>query len=107
MSEAAISTILWLIPVAPLAAAVVIALLGPQWLRERSHLPCWFGLGDGDCVRDRAVVLDRAGTVFTEHGSTAAVAAGYQWIDVGGLSVGHRSAGRRDERRSCSRWSRP
>ena len=45
MSESAIQTILWLIPGAPLAAALVIALLGPKWLRERSHWPCWVALG--------------------------------------------------------------
>ena len=36
--------VLWLIPVAPLAAAVVTALFGPKLLKQYSHLPCWFGL---------------------------------------------------------------
>ena len=35
---------MWLIPLAPLAAAIVTALFGPKLLRERSHWPCWIGL---------------------------------------------------------------
>src|SRR5262249_21691122 len=31
---------LWLIPTLPLAAAALIAFLGPRLLREQSHLPC-------------------------------------------------------------------
>ena len=36
--------VLWLIPLAPLASAVLTAAFGPKVLRQRSHLPCWFAL---------------------------------------------------------------
>src|SRR5436189_205724 len=44
MPEHVQQIVLWLIPVAPLVAAVVTALFGPAVLRQRSHWPCWFGL---------------------------------------------------------------
>ena len=44
MSEEVQQLVLWLIPVAPLLAAVVTALLGPKLLRGKSHLPCWSAL---------------------------------------------------------------
>ena len=40
MSESARQIALWLIPAAPLAASVLIALTGVRWLRQRSHWPC-------------------------------------------------------------------
>ena len=61
MNESTRQLILWLIPGAPLAAAVVTALVGPKLLRERSHLPCWIGAGGGDDLLVRAAVVDRAG----------------------------------------------
>ncbi|MEZ6062929.1 MAG: NADH-quinone oxidoreductase subunit L [Planctomycetaceae bacterium] len=45
MSETLKQQILWLIPLAPLCAAVLIALPGPRLLKARSHLFCWAGLG--------------------------------------------------------------
>lgn len=44
MSEELLYPLLWLIPVAPLASAIVTALLGPKLLKYRSHLPCWSAL---------------------------------------------------------------
>ncbi|HYO25525.1 MAG TPA: NADH-quinone oxidoreductase subunit L [Lacipirellulaceae bacterium] len=86
MSEAAIHTILWLIPGAPLMAAVVIALLGPKWLRERSHWPCWIGLGAAAACALTLwwrIVPDQ----FADHTSTAVVAAGYRWLEIGSISI--------------------
>ena len=40
---------LWLIPALPLAAAALIAFLGPRFLRGRSHLPC-IAAGAAACV---------------------------------------------------------
>ena len=78
--------VLWLIPLAPLAAAVVTAALGPKWLRQRSHLPCWFGLAVA-AVCSFVLLLSIVPERFGDHGGTPAVAAGYQWIDVGGMNV--------------------
>src|SRR4029078_4668108 len=78
--------VLWLIPVAPLAAAVVTAFFGPKVLRQRSHLPCWFGLAVS-MVCAYVLLFSIVPAGFTEHGGTAAVASGYQWIDVGGINV--------------------
>ena len=44
MSEDIQQIVLWLIPAAPLLAAIVTALLGPKLLRYKSHLPCWSAL---------------------------------------------------------------
>ncbi|MFO0789251.1 MAG: NADH-quinone oxidoreductase subunit L [Pirellulales bacterium] len=78
--------VMWLIPVAPLAAAIVIALLGPKALREKSHLPCWFGLAVS-VVCAYVLLFSAVPGGFGEHGSTPVVAPGYQWIDAGGLDV--------------------
>ena len=78
--------VMWLIPLAPLAAAIVTALLGPQGLREKSHLPCWFGLAVA-VVCAYVLLFSIVPAGFSEHGSTAIVAPGYQWIDVGGMDV--------------------
>ncbi|HEX5471012.1 MAG TPA: hypothetical protein VFW73_03955, partial [Lacipirellulaceae bacterium] len=36
--------VLWLIPLAPLAAAIITAAFGPKLLRQHSHWPCWLGI---------------------------------------------------------------
>jgi NADH-quinone oxidoreductase subunit L len=77
---------MWLIPLAPLAAAIATALLGPKRLREKSHLPCWFGLAVS-VVCAYALLFSIVPAGFTDHGGTAVVAPGYQWIDVGGIDV--------------------
>src|SRR5262245_37623431 len=47
---------LWLIPVLPLAAAALIAFLGPRVLRGQSHLPCLLAVA-GSCVLSMLVLL--------------------------------------------------
>jgi NADH-quinone oxidoreductase subunit L len=79
--------VLWLIPLAPLAAAVVTAAVGPKWLRDRSHLPCWFGLAVA-AVCSFVLLQSIVPKGFDDHGGTPAVAAGYQWFDVGSTTVG-------------------
>ena len=87
MSDAATHTVMWLIPGAPLAAAVLTALLGPRMLRQRSHWPCWLGLAVS-CGCALTLLVEIVPSRFNEHDSTAAVALGYQWLEVGGMSVG-------------------
>jgi NADH-quinone oxidoreductase subunit L len=78
---------MWLIPVAPLAATVVIALLGPKVLRERSHWPCWIGLGIS-CLCALMLWWSIVPGKFTgEHASTAAIATGFHWLNAGTLSI--------------------
>src|SRR4029079_17600302 len=78
--------VLWLIPVAPLLAAVVTAAFGPAVLRHRSHLPCWLGLAVATgCAWVVLCSLVPAG--FKEAGNVPAIASGYQWIDAGGVNV--------------------
>jgi NADH-quinone oxidoreductase subunit L len=87
MSQSAIQTIMWLIPVAPLAAALVIALFGPKFLGQRSHWPCWIGLGISCCgalLLWWSIVPAR---FLGEHASTAAIAAGFHWLHAGALSI--------------------
>ena len=86
MSEATIHTILWLIPGAPLIAAVVIALVGPKFLRERSHWPCWIGLAvSAACALTLwwSIVPEQ----FTELGGKIVLATGFRWLDIGALSI--------------------
>ena len=86
MPDSVQQLVLWLIPLAPLAAAVVTAALGPKWLGQRSHLPCWFGLAVAavcSLVLLQSIVPER----FGDHSGTPVVAAGYEWISTGGMSV--------------------
>ena len=87
MPESVQHLVLWLIPVAPLAAAVVTAILGPKLLRGRSHLPCWFGLAVA-MVCALVVLFSIVPGGFGPQGNSPAVASGYQWMDVGGIDVG-------------------
>src|ERR1700759_3493898 len=77
---------MWLIPLAPLAAAIVTALLGPGGMREKSHLPCWFGLAVS-VVCAYVLLWSIVPAGFSESGSNAVVAPGYQWLDIGGMNV--------------------
>jgi len=86
MTESTQHLVMWLIPLAPLAAAVIAAFLGPKLLREQSHLPCWFGLAVSTvCAYILLFSIVPAG--FEGHESTLVVAPGYQWIDVGGMDI--------------------
>ncbi|HEX4413370.1 MAG TPA: NADH-quinone oxidoreductase subunit L [Lacipirellulaceae bacterium] len=78
--------VMWLIPLAPLAAAIVTALLGPGGMREKSHLPCWFGLAVA-AVCAYVLLWSIVPAGFAAGGSTAVVAPGYQWLDVGGMNI--------------------
>jgi NADH-quinone oxidoreductase subunit L len=78
--------LMWLIPLAPFAAAIVTAFVGPQGLREKSHLPCWIGLAVA-VVCAYLLLFSIVPAGFSEAGSTAIVAPGYQWIDVGGMDI--------------------
>ena len=78
--------VLWLIPVAPLVAALIAAFFGPKVLGQRSHLPCWFGLAVS-MVCAYVVLFSIVPGGFGEHGSTPALATGYQLMDVGGMNV--------------------
>jgi NADH-quinone oxidoreductase subunit L len=78
--------VLWLIPLARLAAAVVTAALGPKVLRERSHLPCWFGLAIS-VVCSLFLLFSIMPQHFAEHGGSGPIASAYQWIAVGGIDV--------------------
>ena len=85
MSDSA-QQILWLIPAAPLAATIVIALLGPKLLREKSHWPCWLAIAfSAVCSLYLLSVLVPQG--FVSQPAAPTVAVGYQWIDVGGLNL--------------------
>jgi NADH-quinone oxidoreductase subunit L len=86
MSESVQHLVMWLIPVAPLAAAVLIALLGPKLLKGQSHLLCWLGIATAFvCSLLLLTKITPAG--FGEEFSTAAIATGFQWIRAGGLDV--------------------
>ncbi len=87
MPDSVEKLVLWLIPVAPLAAAVITALVGPKVLRQRSHLPCWFGLAVA-AVCSYVLLWSIVPERFSDHGGTPVVADGYQWISVGGMNVG-------------------
>src|SRR5215471_8523989 len=78
--------ILWLIPGAPLAAAIVIALLGPKLLREKSHWPCWVAIATSAiCSLYLLTVLVPQG--FGSQPAAAKIAVGYQWIEIGGFNI--------------------
>ena len=60
--------VLWLIPAAPLAAAIVTALVGPKLLRERSHWPCWIALAIVGDLLVHAAAVDRAERLHRPRG---------------------------------------
>jgi NADH-quinone oxidoreductase subunit L len=86
VSENVQQLVLWLIPLAPLAAAVLTAAAGPKLLRERSHLPCWLGLATS-AVCSLLLLFWIVPQIIQESGHAAVVTAGYQWIEVGGINV--------------------
>src|SRR4051794_12074465 len=86
MPESVQHLVLWLIPIMPLAAAVLTALFGPFALRQRSHLPCWFALVVS-MVCAYVVLFSIVPAGFTEQESRAALASGYQFMNVGGMDV--------------------
>jgi NADH-quinone oxidoreductase subunit L len=80
--------VLWLIPGAPLAAAIVIALFGPRLLREQSRWPCWLALAiSAACALTLLWVILPPYFEATDHGPTEVLAPGYSWLDIGGMTV--------------------
>jgi len=104
MSEEIQQLVLWLIPAAPLAAAIITALLGPKLLRSRSHLPCWSAIAVS-FVCSLILLLkilpnapttasDSAGVEFpasmaiettTKNVPPQVIATGFEWFSVGTL----------------------
>src|SRR5690242_7577666 len=85
MSPEVQHTILWLIPGAPLAAAIIIALLGPKWLGERSRWPCWLALAiSAICaLLLLANIVPNNWVQAADNGPVGVVASGYSWLDLG------------------------
>ena len=79
--------VLWLIPLAPLAAAIVTALLGPKLLRAAQPFAVLVRAGGVGGLLVRAAVLDRAGRFHASMAARRSIATGYQWLDVGGINV--------------------
>ena len=84
---------MWLIPVAPLASAVITALLGPKLLRYKSHLPCWSALAVSfvcslilllKILPSTGSVAGEAAEIGTFAGPQVLV-SGYEWLHVGDL----------------------
>src|SRR5438552_13045261 len=71
---------LWLIPALPLAASVVTGLLGPRWLRDRSHLPCIVATL-ASCVLSCLVMI-------YVTGNEPRIAPYYVWFQTGNVDVG-------------------
>jgi NADH-quinone oxidoreductase subunit L len=85
MSPNAQQIVLWLIPGAPLVAAVVIALLGPKGLRERSHLPCWLALATSAVCA--LLLLFVIAPEAVEKQQPSVVASGFSWLNIGEMDV--------------------
>ena len=86
MSESTRQLVMWLIPGAPLAAAILTALVGPKLLRERSHWPCWIALAIA-AICSFALLLLIVPNGFNGHAGTPVVATGYQFLEIGGFNV--------------------
>ncbi|MEX2169958.1 MAG: NADH-quinone oxidoreductase subunit L [Pirellulales bacterium] len=86
MSDSLQSMILWLIPGAPLAAAVVTAALGPRLLRDKSHWPCWLALAVSS-VCSLVLLLAITPEGFERQDHADFVVTGYEWIGAGDLNV--------------------
>jgi NADH-quinone oxidoreductase subunit L len=78
---------MWLIPGAPLAAAVLTALVGPKLLRERSHWPCWVALAIATICSFILLLAIVPNGFITGHAGTPVVATGYQFLEIGGFNV--------------------
>jgi NADH-quinone oxidoreductase subunit L len=75
---------IWLIPLAPLVAAIVTAVFGPNVLREKSHWPCWIGLAASTICS--LILLFSIGPQNFEA-NTEPITTGYQWIGIGGMDI--------------------
>ena len=88
MSPATQHLVLWLIPGAPLVAALAIALLGKTVLHQRSHWPCWLALATS-MVCAILLVTKLVPSTFENADETVmgAMATGYSWLQVGTIDV--------------------
>ena len=97
MSEDIQQIVLWLIPAAPLLAAIVTALLGPKLLCYKSHLPCWSALAVSfvcslilllkilPSVEQAALSAEGEATIAQSATGPQVIATGYEWFSVGSL----------------------
>ncbi|MEX0642851.1 MAG: NADH-quinone oxidoreductase subunit L [Pirellulales bacterium] len=74
------NALLWLIPGAPLAAAILIALLVNRWLRGASHVPAVAAIGFSAVCS--LMLLTTSNVAHEPLASTA-----YEWFSVGDLTV--------------------
>jgi NADH-quinone oxidoreductase subunit L len=98
MSEEIQQLVLWLIPAAPLASAIITALLGPRLLRYKSHLPCWSALAVSfvcslilllkilPSVTNVAVPVEGESAVSKATDAQVLV-SGFEWLNVGTLQA--------------------
>jgi NADH-quinone oxidoreductase subunit L len=82
---------LWLVPLFPLAAAVVIAFLGPKLLKQHSHWPCVIAVA-ASCACSIAIFLAVKDQPLVGEGGTAnptesAIESHYTWFQAGALNV--------------------
>ncbi|MCI0492583.1 MAG: NADH-quinone oxidoreductase subunit L, partial [Planctomycetes bacterium] len=75
-----LNVLLWLIPGAPLAAAMLIAAFGNRSLREASHWPCLVAIATSAVC----ALLVLLGGDFAERPATV---VGYEWFAAGDLAV--------------------
>jgi NADH-quinone oxidoreductase subunit L len=88
MPETVQHALMWLIPGAPLLAAVLIALLGPRFLRGQSHLLCWVGIATAFCCSLALLTyISPLGFHEPPGASAPALATGFQWFKIGGVDV--------------------
>jgi NADH-quinone oxidoreductase subunit L len=86
MLESPEKLVLWVIPLAPLAAAIITALLGPKMLRQQSHLPCWFALAVS-AVCSMVLLFSIMPQHYASHTDLAPITTGYEWINIGGMDI--------------------
>lgn len=86
MSDEAQALIVWLIPLAPLVAAVAIGLLGKWQLKDRSHTPCWLALAVSFAA-SLVLLTKLVPAGFDAAAARPVVAAGYEWLHVGAVYV--------------------
>ncbi len=74
---------LWLIPALPLAASVLIALLGPRGLRGQSHWPCILAIAVS-CALSLIVLMEVAKAPVGFEATTCS----YTWFQIHDVDVG-------------------
>ncbi len=94
MPESTIQLILWLIPGAPLAAAILLALTGKAVWKEKSHLPCALAIGVS-FICSLILLFKILPTTYAAAGEHAhdvlsgvVVGNGFDWLNVGTVHIG-------------------